>query len=217
VSDASPPTQDPEGFIPGYILRNVGVPILLYRLVDGARVPINGDQDADFVTEKLHLRFDANAVATVEDWFDGFRATVPIIQKEVMLGADGSPLVGPTGPVYVEKVVGSEERVYYGQEAFQAAMQGKPMKTIRDTMAAALRCSPETMGERMIQSEGLDYQNAVGVAWALAQGLDPTDAARMLQSARAALAARVQSLGSDMEKMMEQASAETTASPGNPG
>lgn len=218
MTDAHEPTPEDAGFIPGYILRNVGVPITLYRIEGGTRVSINGDEGSDFVTEKVHLRFDANAVAAMEDAFDGFRAVAPLVESTPLLHPEtGQPVVGPAGAITIDKTTGFEERTYYGLEAFQKAMEVKPLRTIRAAMAAALRTSEEAMGVRMVDGLGTEYQNAVGVAWSIAQGVDPSDAARMFKVARDAVAAQRAKLGSELERTMDEASAAITDSPGNPG
>ena len=215
VTDAA---QDPN-FIPAFILRNQGVPISLYRLDEaGQRIMTGEDADATAVTRTMHLRFDSNAVAAIEEMFDGLRAFVPIVERVPLTNPDGSVRTGPDGkPLETEVQRGEEERTFYGLEAFQKAMEIRTMSTVRKVMAAAFGISPDEMGRQMIDGLGIEYQNAVGVAWSIAQGVDPTEAAKVFNRATAALAAAKKDLASELERTMDEALGETTDSPGNPG
>lgn len=221
----APPTRDqarPQAdFVPPYILRNRGVPIVLYRLQDG-KLPdppddLDDEDDWEPPTRKVHLRFNANHVAEIEEAFDGLRATVPVVEKTVVRAGDGTPLEGPAGLVYEEKVVGHEERVFYGTEAFQKAMEIRTNATVRRIIAIALETDEHEIGEAMIPSRFLDYNNAVGVAWSMAQGVDPSEAAKVLQRATAAVAGQREALASELNKTMDEGEGSTTGSPGATG
>lgn len=213
MTDPSPATPEavqeapaavaPVDFVPAIILRNKGVPITLLRLENGQLPEVEEGNDPP--TRKLFLRFNANHVAEIEEAFDGIVARVPIIRREVKKGDDGKALVGPDGPVYVETVEGYEDRVFYGLEAFQKAMEVRQVGTIRKVIAIALGYTVEEAGLAMDPGLMLEYQNAVGVAWSIAQGVDPTDAAKVLHKAAAAVAAQRASLASQLEKTMDEA------------
>lgn len=196
-------------FVPPIILRNKGVPIILLRLENGVPVPRPADLDAeddwDPPVRTFYLRFTANHVADIEEAFDGFRAMVPIIDRKVSLGSDGAALVGPAGPVYEERVAGHEERVYYGTEAFQVAIEQKMTSTVRKVFAIALGVPEEEAGNAMDPGRMIEYQTAVGVAWSIAQGVDPTDAARVLQRATEAAAAARLRMASELSRTMVKA------------
>ncbi len=209
---------EPPGFVPAIILRNKGVPITLYRLENGALPEIDADdEDAVQPTRKVFLRFNANHVADIEDAFDGIVARVPIIRREAKMGPDQKPLVGPAGPVYEETVEGYEDRVFYGLEAFQQALEAKTAGTLRKVLSIAFAKEETEMGLSMDPSQMVHYQNAVGVAWSIAQGVDPTDAAKVLQRANAAVATQLASLASQLDKTMDKAEESTTVSPGATG
>jgi len=212
VSDAS------GDFVPPIILRNKGVPITLYLLDEtGSLVMTSDEPDAEPVTSTVHLRFTARMVADVEEMFDGIKATVAITEKRAVLDGAGNAIVGPAGPVVEDVVVGTEDRTFYGLQAFQQAMEIHPVGAMLKVMALALGTTPEIIDRRMLVEEFANYRNAVGVAWSIAQGVDPTVAARTLQQANAAVAATKERLASELEKMTAQAEAETTATPGSPG
>lgn len=213
MSPASRPRPDPPevareapGFVPAVILRNKGVPITLLRLEHGQPMKrpedLGDEDDWERPTRTFYLRFTANHVADIEDAFDGLRAVVPKIERTVTLGPDQKPLEGPAGLVYDEKVVGEEERVFYGVEAFQKAMEVKVARTVRKVLSIALGVSEEEAGEAMDPGRTIEYQTAVGVAWAMAQGVDPTDAAKVLQQATEAADAARANLASKLEKTL---------------
>lgn len=194
------------GFVPAIILRNKGVPVTLLRLENGQPAPrpedLADEDDWEPPTRTFYLRLTANHVADIEDAFDGFRATVPVVERTVKMNGDGTPLEGPAGPVYEEKVVGQEERVFYGMEAFQYAMTAKMTGTVRRVLAIALGVSVEEAGNAMDPGRMIEYQTAVGVAWSIAQGVDPTDAAKVLDQATQAAAAAKSRLASELTKTM---------------
>ena len=217
MSDVQPEVQAPQGptFVPPIILRNKGVPITLFRLENG-KVPAIEEGD-DIPTRTWHLRFTANHVADIEEAFDGLVATVPVIERTQVLDGLGKPLEGPDGLVWNEKIVGREDRVFYGLEAFQKAMEVKTAGTVRKVIAIALGVSPEEAGNAMDPGRMLEYQNAVGVAWSIAQGVDPTEAAKVLDRANRAVAAARGRLASELTKTMVAVEGETTDSPGPTG
>lgn len=207
----TPVTEDPN-FVPAVILRNKGVPVTLHRMTDG-QVEMDGDEA---LTRLLHLRFNANAVADIEDHWDGIEVEVPVYE-EIPVLVDGKPLQGPSGPVLGKKETGTEVRRFYGIQGFQKAMEIRPNKTVRDAMAIGLGMTPEEMGVAMISTEFLAYQNAVGVAWSMAQGVDPTEAAKVLHRITVAVAAQSASLASELNRTMDEAEGLTTVSPGSTG
>lgn len=217
MSDVQPVPQAPQGptYIPPIILRNKGVPITLLRLENGVVPPVEEGDDPP--TRTFHLRFTANHVADIEEAFDGLVAEVPVIERTPAFDGDGKPLEGPAGPVFAEKVVGRETRVFYGLEAFQKAMEVKTAGTIRRVIAIAMGVPVEEAGNAMDPGRTLDYQNAVGVAWSIAQGVDPTEAAKVLDRANRAVAAARGRLASELTKTMVADVDETIDSPGPTG
>lgn len=200
MSDAEAPAAPKGEFVPPYILRNRGVPITLFRLQDG-QLPdppddLDDEDDWSPPTRKVHLRFDANAIAGIEEAFDG------LVADDVWEDDEGRH---------------RETRTYYGTEAFQKALEVKTNATIRRVLSIAFDVEETEMGRAMIPDKLIDYNNAVGVAWSIAQGVDPSEAARMLQKADAAVAAQRAALASELEKMMDEGEESTTDSPGPTG
>lgn len=204
MADDDKPTPD---FVPAIVLQNRGVPITLYRLEDG-KLPEVGD-DEERPTRKVHLRFNANHAAVIEEMFDGVKASVAKRTIEPAFDSEGKPLVGPAGPVVKETITGYEVKEFFGLEAFQVAMESRTQRTVRDVMALALGMEPEQMGEAMIPSEVQTYNTAVGVAWSISQGVDPTDAARTLHKGLAAIAEGRARLAAELERNLGTTDADT--------
>lgn len=68
------------------------------------------------------------------------------------------------------------EEQYGSTAAWQKEMQSKPFKTIRDTLALGLGLESRTVGAGMIQTDMQKYVGAIGIAFSLANGVDPTQA-----------------------------------------
>jgi len=213
-----PATPPPEGWVPPYILRNKGCPIVLYRLENEALPEIDADdEDATQPTRKAWLRFTANHVADIEDAFDGIVARVPIVEERKVMDAQGQPIKGPAGYETEDIIVGYEERVFYGVDAFQTALSQKTGRTIRKVFSIALDMDEQAVGLAMDTSRSQEYQTAVGVAWAIAQGVDPTEAAKILRQGLAAVEEGRAAMVSQLQKMMAPAAASTAIPPGETG
>jgi hypothetical protein len=210
--------SEPPGFVPAIVLQNRGVPITLYRLENGVLPELDPDDDeADYATRKFQLRFTANHAAQIEDAFDGITARVPIVKDTQVRDEKGAPLIGPDGPVIESQIVGYEDRNFYGVEAFEQALQQKVQTATRRVLAIAMGVPEEQAGAAMIPGKAMEYQTAVGVAWAIAQGVDPTVAARMLHEGLAAVAEGRDAMASQLEKMMARGEGSTTEAPGPTG
>lgn len=123
------------------ILRNKGVQVEVAVLAPG-----DGDSpperltthDGEPKTETRWVRFDANAIADIEDAFGNL-------------------------------------------SLFEAASRQTPFKAVRTALAAAWDVSTRTAGKMMLEGRISDYSTAVGVALALANGVDPQQAGRLLK------------------------------------
>lgn len=204
------------------VLRNKGVPVTLYTLTNGQPPPqddwVNGEQP----THQVFIRFDANAVAELEDAFEPFVCMVDITDEEPLLDDGSKPLLDDEGkPKTRTVIVDRQEMAFYGMDAFNQSMQRKVAKTVRKTLSIVLGVPETEAGRMMVPPLLAEYQNAIGVSWSIAQGVDPTDAVRVLEQSRAALAAKraemSERLGSQLQKMMEEDSDEMAGSPGPTG
>jgi len=184
------------------ILRNIGVPVRLYVLDEGGDVRRNADDEE--VTTTKHIRFTANTcVALEETWPElAFSEDVPIMAEgEQARHADALA----KGQTYEPRVIGYRQvtRTFYGIEAWQRALERKPATTLRATMALVLGVDADVAGRMMLPSETATYNISVGVAWAMAQGVDPATAGKMLAASKKA-ANKAMSERFDLETLNRQ-------------
>ena len=95
------------------------------------------------------------------------------------------------------------EELWEGLQNWQEQMEEKPVSSIRRTLALLLTEGVEKVGLRMIEGRLADYSGAVGVAWAIANGVDPTTASRLLKQAEAAADSQMTVLNDELVKSLE--------------
>ena len=86
---------------------------------------------------------------------------------------------------FTNNVIADVEDCWGDLESWQTALEKKPITTLRQTLAFVLKRPLEAVGESMIEGETIHYSNAIGVAWALANGVDPLAASKMLKQSNA--------------------------------
>lgn len=196
------------------ILSGRGVPIYLQDVDDEGN--LLWDEEEPKTSVHL-LRFDANSVSIIEEAFDGIQ--VQVDETKV------TPIVDPsTGGIardddgkglQVEEIVGQRTVPLFGIEAFAESMILRPQRTTRDAIAIALgfwdggpdRSGCQEIGRRMVSgTAALDYQASVQVAWAVAQGLDPTSAAakKLVRKLDDAIAAASDRMNSEIEEALDR-------------
>lgn len=164
------------------VLRNKGVQVDVCALTtndDGTRMRAIADEHGAPVIEKRWVRFDANAMADIEDHF----GTLP---------------------------------------AFETASSETPNTVIRRGLAICWGIDDvREVGLMMVEGQLNTYSTAIGVALAIANGVDPTQAAEMLEVGIKAVAEAEAELKSEMANMLAKAredqAKETVASPGATG
>jgi hypothetical protein len=105
------------------------------------------------------------------------------------LGPDGKPQYDEGGEPITEVVllrlsawdIAQIEEKYESHEKYGEAMKDAPLTTALRTLALAFDEDEKAIGRKMVTGHNADYITAVSTAWALAQGMDPTVAARMHQ------------------------------------
>ena len=92
----------------------------------------------------------------------------------------------------------------------------KPVSTLRRTLGLMLSEPLAQVGARMVEGRLAEYTNAVGVAWALANGVDPTMAQRLLEQSRAAVDSQMNLLDEQLEQSVNamETAAENVATRG---
>jgi hypothetical protein len=82
---------------------------------------------------------------------------------------------------FTNNVIADIEEHWGGLEAWQQNLEKMPVSTLRQSLAFALKRNNTEVGEAMLEGQTVIYSNVVSVAWAIANGVDPTVAGKMLR------------------------------------
>lgn len=115
---------------------------------------------------------------------------------------------------FSNNIISDIEEHWGSLDDWQQTLEARPISTIRKTLSFCLKKPIEAIGEMMIEGDTIHYSNAIGVAWAIANGVDPTVASRMLKQS-AELAEEQKKLLSDA--IVASSNLTTKDSPGNSG
>ena len=110
---------------------------------------------------------------------------------------------------FTHNIIADIEDLWDGLSEWQLAMENKPVSTLRRTIALLSAEPIEKAGLRMIDGRLAEYTNAVGVAWALANGVDPTVASRLLKQAEAAVGSQTAMLNEELTKTVNEMEEDT--------
>lgn len=105
---------------------------------------------------------------------------------------------------FTHNIIADIEEVWEGLEEWQSSMESKPVSTLRRTFGLLMKAPLDKTGTAMLEGNLTDYTNAVGVAWALANGVDPTVASRLLVQAQSAVASQTTMLNDELRKTVEE-------------
>ena len=83
---------------------------------------------------------------------------------------------------FTNNIISNIELHFGGLEAWQEQLEKTPYTTIRQTLAFALNKTPQETGDIMLDGELMMYSNIIGTSWAVANGVDPFMASRMLKN-----------------------------------
>ncbi len=113
---------------------------------------------------------------------------------------------------FTHNIIADIEEVWEGLEEWQSQMEIKPVSTLRRTLALMTRESVEVIGVQMIEGRLPEYSNAIGVAWSIANGVDPTMASRLLTQAEAALDSQIKTLNEELGENLAELEKDTLGS-----
>jgi hypothetical protein len=100
----------------------------------------------------------------------------------------GEPIIVESFVRFNNNIIADIEVHWGSLEDWQDKLEKQPVHTLRQTLAFATRRHNVDIGEAMLDGEVLGYSNVIGTAWAIANGVDPIMASRMLkQSAELAV------------------------------
>lgn len=153
---------------------------------------------------------------------------VPVPVAEVSTGTDGRPsrVFSEDQLVTTERFVQFTnntlidlEEKFGTLEDFQKAIEAKPRSAVRAALAIAWEIDEKLAGHMMIEDKLDSYATGIGVALAVANGVDPTKAVEMLEVGISATREMAKVRESEVERMLVEARAEIEqfVSPGSNG
>ena len=134
---------------------------------------------------------------------------VPVQFHTVTKGDDDwQSVYGPDGPThqtlyirFTHNIIADLEDRYDGIMNWQSAREDKPVSTLRSTLAIILtEESTDKVGAMLIEGRLPEYNNAIGVAWALANGVDPEIAGPLLEQAMIATDSQIDAINKELQK-----------------
>jgi hypothetical protein len=120
---------------------------------------------------------------------------------------DGEPKTEQRWVRFTANAIADIEDAFGNLSEFEAASRLTPFKAVRTALAAAWDVTPRVAGEMMLEGRISDYSTAVGVALALANGVDPQQAGRLLKIGVKASS----KLTTERDRQLEEAIAEGEA------
>jgi len=104
---------------------------------------------------------------------------------------------------FTHNIIADIEELWEGLSEWQEAMESKPVSTLRRTIGLMLNEPLEQVGVRMVEGNLVEYTNGVGVAWALANGVDPIVASQLLIQSKAAAESQIELLDQELKKSVD--------------
>ncbi len=111
----------------------------------------------------------------------------------------GEPVTHTVWVRFDNNSVADIEEAFGSVNNYQSAMSVRSYSTLRKALAVALACEEREVGTAMLAEEGPDYLLAVQMAWSVAMGMDPTQAAKALEEGRKSLAAEKQRVSDEID------------------
>jgi hypothetical protein len=136
------------------------------------------------------------------------------LEYQRQMDESGEPITETVNIRFTNNIIADIEEHWETLELWQQSLETRPITTLRQTLAYATRRPLLLIGEAMIEGEGMQYSNAIGVAWAIANGVDPIVASKMLKQSVV--------LADEQRKILQEAltaglEPETENSPGKSG
>ena len=117
---------------------------------------------------------------------------------------------------FTHNTIADIEEVWDGLAEWQSQMEVKPVSTLRRTLALIMHEDVEVVGSQMIEGRLPEYSNAIGVAWAIANGVDPIMASRLLTQAEAATDSQIKVLNEEISESLAEMEKDTPGSKPSP-
>lgn len=156
------------------VLKNRGVPVLVHKVepdpngVRYHRVFTTEDESGEPVLETLFIKFDALAMAEIEErWADPTPYVTHMVDgREVSRPATGDEQGTPRDAM----------------EVWESALESSPYKTLIQTCAIVWECTTQEAGKRLIDDKVDEYSTAIGAAVLMANGVEGDAVVRLLKT-----------------------------------
>jgi len=194
------------------VLENQGVPVR-FKVLDEDGEPVY-DSDGEPKIEIRHIKMTSRIMMRIEQAFSGY--TVKVQEPEMKVShvldldpEDGkeyvTPKTVPTGHMALR------EQVFYGAAALEAMSEREPATAVVKALAIMLGESETWVADRMFYAEQEIYMASMSICIQVAQGVDPTKAAMLLEGSIVALnhARDAADLGVEIQAREQDALVET--------
>lgn len=178
------------------ILRNKGCPID-FLVLDEAGEPVQ--EKGKDKTDKIWLKFTARSCAAIEEAYERRVFVVDVSIPDEFGNYSGRNE--------------QKERIFEGLNAWEQSLDRMPYRTIIETLAIVLNMEKDEVEMRMVPGETEKYSAAIGASWAMANGLDPSDAGKLLAASLKA----AQDKKTEMSKAMAELDSPEVEPPGETG
>ena len=117
---------------------------------------------------------------------------------------DGEIKTEPKFIRFSHNVIADIEEEWGGLQTWQEDLEDKPISTLRKTLAKMFNCTPDKVGAMMIEGRLPEYNNAIGVAWSVANGVDPIIAIRLLEQTKIAVDSQIKMINQEMGDLLTE-------------
>lgn len=128
-----------------------------------------------------------------------------------VLDEEGSPTLEKRWVRFTANSIADIEEHFGSLGEFEEATGNHPFKAVRQALAIIWEVEPREAGEMMVDGKINDYSTAIGTALAIANGVDPTQAAALLEMGLTAVAEAMDERRVEVQKVLDEAAAERAA------
>ena len=118
---------------------------------------------------------------------------------------------------FTHNIIADIEELWGGLEVWQEQMQSKPVSTLRRILSLIEKEPIEVTGARMIDGRLPEYSNAIGVAWAMANGVNPEIASQLLKEAEIGVGSQIEMLNQELKENLNLDGTTPGQKPSQPG
>lgn len=187
------------------VLKNKGVPVRLKVLNDDGSEQF--DSEGELKTEIHFVRLNAGHMMELEDQLHGY--TVKVSEPEVRMKnfTETDKVTGEINLVSRPATTGNVilvNKSFYGMDALEEMGRREPFKAVVTAMSIALGLPQKEVATRLITQEMEMYFVSITGAIQIANGIDPFQIQRLLESSAAAVGAARRANDAGIEVLTKQ-------------